>query len=1413
MSKKFLLGLLFLIIFFLLPSKIIAEVELPEKDSHYLLNSAQQGLINEWIKITSSASFSAPEKQAALYLIRNSIQQEELNYAFKDLPKDFAESTIKLAASFYFSPDIASVLGKMEKETTQKAVDIAMDWLLEKEIKVSSGKLSYSFTSYKGNKQKPVFYYNLAYRSLNEKEGEVVIEFYSPERIVPQKPTAAILSIKRSSWDFLSWRAKGNEEIGPFILRIKGKVSKEAMDRYSWQETVSVDVSFTDSMPPMPEIAPEEPFVAKLPIVGGYYKDLRNRIQKAEVLVNRAIGRGKDNKNIDDGKSIKDSIKDVGSRIKSYFSKINPLSASIVQSPPDQAPNSPKPPSGEMPVEEIIKIKEFIEKELDDLWEIIIESSLEEMESSNHQEQEYIPENEEEEDDLVEKINVSSQKTNTLIKIAEILEKEGDEKEKIAEIKDIIKEKEVFEEDVEEKSVENETKEEKEDVLDSEEIVKICNKSISNNPKRSRVIINELAWMGTKSSANDEWIELKNISEESVNLEGWQILDKNNQIEIIFEEESIIPPNGFLLLERTDDESVPFVKADLVYTGGLNNSNEELYLFNNDCILEDKVVADPAWPAGENSGKKSMERSEDLSWHTYHGAPKKGILGTPKSKNTFAPLNISIGPITDSSSEEPVTENSPVQESTSTLLDVIITEIQIEGEESSHDFIELYNPNTTTVDISGFQLKKKSSSGKDYSVRLFPEGSIIGARDYFLWLNSTYASSSQLLADTISSQSLAKDNSIALIDDEENIINAVAWGSSTNPFVEGEAFPGNPQNNESLARKWNENEEYYQDNDNNKEDFEIQKPSPGENSSSSKQIVDNKESKAAFSWEPQEVFTGDQVLFDAASSSSPDGELVSFIWNLGEGSTTTNKATTTYSYSSSTEYLVGLRVIDNEGVTSSLATSSLKVKEPSFLEVEPTSLELEIEEGDFLEEQSLIITNKGEENKDWVLSTDYSSTSTGDWIKFNSNTGTIELNSSSTVKFNLDNSLTPGEHSATATLDIAEEIFNIPIRITVIELPEPTLSVVINEISWAGTKADANDEWIELYNNTNEEVNLSDWKIKSGDGAPNIDLSGIIPANGYFLLERTDDQVVSDIEASQIYTGSLGNEGERLKLVNASSTLIDIVDCSDGWFGGRNRKMNDEWIRISMERVNPTVSGNDDSNWITNDGFKISGKDKEGNYIIGTPGQENSRYNFYSEEVFYGGSVSWDAIWTKKGGPYQVRSTFHILEDSIFIIEPGAKIELAVNRNSRIKVSGILMAGDKEGEQVVFTSNLESNAPRLWDYIYFTGPGSVLENVLIECGGWYHRLPPFSVKGAVTIENTDIVIRDSVFRNNLVADIWLINSSSTIENTSFEGLNKEYYYEPRGPGRGITVDIYLDNSNPILKNLTFDENEVNIYPE
>jgi len=132
--------------------------------------------------------------------------------------------------------------------------------------------------------------------------------------------------------------------------------------------------------------------------------------------------------------------------------------------------------------------------------------------------------------------------------------------------------------------------------------------------------------------------------------------------------------------------------------------------------------------------------------------------------------------------------------------------------------------------------------------------------------------------------------------------------------------------------------------------------------------------------------------------------------------------------------------------------------------------------------------------------------------------------------------------------------------------------VVISEIAWMGTTVSANDEWIELYNNSASPLPLTGWSLAAGDGTPSISLAGAIPANGHYLLERTDDTTAPPA-ADLIYTGALGDAGEDLILRDAASNIVDRVNASSAWFAGHAA------ARVPMLRVDALLDGSQANNW------------------------------------------------------------------------------------------------------------------------------------------------------------------------------------------------------------------------------------------
>jgi hypothetical protein len=146
--------------------------------------------------------------------------------------------------------------------------------------------------------------------------------------------------------------------------------------------------------------------------------------------------------------------------------------------------------------------------------------------------------------------------------------------------------------------------------------------------------------------------------------------------------------------------------------------------------------------------------------------------------------------------------------------------------------------------------------------------------------------------------------------------------------------------------------------------------------------------------------------------------------------------------------------------------------------------------------------------------------------------------------------------------------------------------VIISEIAWMGGEESFADEWIELYNNADENINLERWTLKAADGTPEIRLEGTIFAKSFFLLERTDDDTAPAVAANQFYTGALGNTGEKLALYDSSGNLIEMVNCGSGWFAGDNS------TKQTMERKNSHFEDSGSGNWQTSQNPGGTPKDK-----------------------------------------------------------------------------------------------------------------------------------------------------------------------------------------------------------------------------
>lgn len=136
---------------------------------------------------------------------------------------------------------------------------------------------------------------------------------------------------------------------------------------------------------------------------------------------------------------------------------------------------------------------------------------------------------------------------------------------------------------------------------------------------------------------------------------------------------------------------------------------------------------------------------------------------------------------------------------------------------------------------------------------------------------------------------------------------------------------------------------------------------------------------------------------------------------------------------------------------------------------------------------------------------------------------------------------------------------------------------VINEVMINPIDSEAYFEWIELYNPTEDNINISDWKLKDNSATDDLlpaneSTSTIIPPYGFVIITDQDTSITiphSDhysishfmVDDNSICNG-LGNTDDYLLLLNKNGTLIDGV----------------EWGKDSLEvpgtPVNSPIEGN-----------------------------------------------------------------------------------------------------------------------------------------------------------------------------------------------------------------------------------------------
>lgn len=128
---------------------------------------------------------------------------------------------------------------------------------------------------------------------------------------------------------------------------------------------------------------------------------------------------------------------------------------------------------------------------------------------------------------------------------------------------------------------------------------------------------------------------------------------------------------------------------------------------------------------------------------------------------------------------------------------------------------------------------------------------------------------------------------------------------------------------------------------------------------------------------------------------------------------------------------------------------------------------------------------------------------------------------------------------------------NILILFLFLLIPKISFAMLINEIMFDAPGTDTGHEWIEVYNSTQNEIDLLNWRFFENSVAHTLDLirgENKIPVGGYVIIASDSNLFMADYpDFSGILFDSvfsLVNTGELLALVNSSGEKVNEITYS-----------------------------------------------------------------------------------------------------------------------------------------------------------------------------------------------------------------------------------------------------------------------------
>jgi len=371
------------------------------------------------------------------------------------------------------------------------------------------------------------------------------------------------------------------------------------------------------------------------------------------------------------------------------------------------------------------------------------------------------------------------------------------------------------------------------------------------------LLINEFA--ADPTDGTNEWIELYNPTNSTINLNYWTIEDGSETVTTL---SGSVLSLGFYVLEKPK--------------GILNNTGDLIILKDPAGVVIDQVTYGD-WDDGEKSDNAPTATDPNSV------ARKTDGQDTSNDFSDFATAT----PTKGASNAGGVAQNP----SGAYSKNIVINEVSPnpKGDDSQNEFIELKNTDTVKIDLVGWKIGDNSS--KTYTIKASDFSStIVNPNGFFVLYRKT--------------------TGIALNNTGSEAAKLYAPDST---LIHSTEYSGAASEDNSYAR---ENENY----------FWTTTPTPGKENIITRQ---NQPPTAAIS-APEEGEIDETIFFDGSDSTDPDGDVLTFLWNFGDGATT-NGASANHAFSAAGKFKVVLTVKDISGAMAT-AENYISITNPDAAE-------------------------------------------------------------------------------------------------------------------------------------------------------------------------------------------------------------------------------------------------------------------------------------------------------------------------------------------------------------------------------------------------------------------------------------------------------------------------------------------------